>query len=312
MYCMTVNQPRAQLLRRNRKALPPADPTLVGQGDGTQLADGPYDGRRLSYATTFTNPVQRHIIQAMELLTAKPYLLRRIRAFEAQGVPHGQAFWQQALEVMGIDITTPAGEIARIPAKGPVVITANHPHGLIDGMVLAEVIGRVRKDYKILTRSLLTGVGEIDEFMLPVPFDHEPDALEKNLEMRRAAMAHLADGGVIALFPAGVVGSADTPFGPPVERDWHAFTAKMILRSGATVVPICFPGANSRPYQIASCVSATIRQGLLLYEVRRAFNRAQRPHVGQPIPPEQSAEWKSDPRGFMAWLRERTLALPEG
>jgi len=27
-----------------------------------------------------------------------------------------------------------------------VVITANHPHGLVDGMVLAELIGRVRTD----------------------------------------------------------------------------------------------------------------------------------------------------------------------
>ena len=41
---------------------------------------------------------------------------------------------------------------------GPLVVTANHPHGLIDGMVLAELIGKVRTDYKILTRSLLTGL----------------------------------------------------------------------------------------------------------------------------------------------------------
>ena len=282
---------------------------LIGQGDGADLGDQPYDRRRLSYATTFTNPIQQKIIQAMELATSKFHLLRLIREFEAMGVPHGQPFWSQALDVMGIDLITPGHEIARIPREGPLIITANHPHGLVDGMVLAELIGRVRTDYKILTRSLLTGVGEIDQFMIPVPFDHEPDAFEKSLEMRRKAMEHLADGGVIALFPSGVVASSDTWFGPAVEREWNAFTAKMIFRSKAAVLPIRFPGQNSRAYQFASNFSATLRQGLLLYEVRHALNKPQRPFVGDLLPQRDLKEWAGNPRAFMAWLRDHTLSL---
>lgn len=284
----------------------------LGQGDGADLSDQPYDRRRLSYATTFTNPMQQKAIQAIELLTAKYHLLRKIRKFEAMGVPHGQGFWAQALGVMGIPLQTPLAEIQRIPKTGPVVLTANHPHGLVDGMVLAELIGRVRTDYKILTRSLLTGVGEIDPFMIPVPFDHEPGALEKSLEMRKRAMQHLKDGGAIALFPSGVVASADRYFGPAIEREWSAFTAKMIQRSGATVVPIRFTGQNSRAYQIASLVSPTVRQGLLLYEVKNALNKPQAPIVGHPIADERLDEAVSDPRKFIAWLREHTLALERG
>lgn len=300
----------ARITRPRRGSLP-LDPTSpdVGQGDGSDLNDQPYDGRRLSYATTFTHPLQQRIIKAMEIATAKWSLLRKIRRFEAMGVPHGQAFWRQALDVMGIDLLTPEDEIARLPAEGPVVVTANHPHGLVDGMVLAELIGRIRTDYKILTRSLLTGVGEIDEFMIPVPFAHDPDALDKSLEMRRQAMTHLQGGGVIALFPAGVVASANRWFGPAVEQDWSAFTAKLIQRSGATVVPIRFQGQNSRAYQIASLTSQTIRQGLLLYEVKHALDKPQRPVVGHPVTPEQIAEWAGNSSGLMQWLREETLAL---
>jgi putative hemolysin len=286
-----------------------SDKAEPGQGDGSTLSDQPYDGRRLSYATTFTNPFQQRIIQGIELATAKWSLLRKIRRFEAMGVPHGQGFWSQALGVMGIDIQTPPEEIARIPETGPVVITANHPHGLVDGMVLAELIGRVRTDYKILTRSLLTGVGEIDEFMIPVPFAHEPDALEKSLEMRRKAVAHLGQGGAIALFPAGVVASSDSYFGPAIEREWSAFTAKLIQRSGATVVPIRFPGQNSRAYQLASLISQTLRQSLLLFEVKHALDKPQRPHVGHGIQPDDIAKWKGDPMGLVEWLREETLSL---
>lgn len=280
-----------------------------GQGDGSSLADQPYDGRRLSYASTFTNPAQQRAIQAIELATAKMSLLRKIRRFEAMGVPHGQAFWAKALDVMGIDIETPQEEIERIPKTGPVVITANHPHGLVDGMVMAELIGRVRPDYKILTRSLLTGVGEIDEFMIPVPFAHESEALHKSLLMRKRAMEHLKHGGLVALFPAGVVASSDRWFGPAIERPWSAFTAKMIQRSCATVVPIKFPGQNSRAYQIASRTSQTLRQGLLLYEVKHALNKSQRPYVGDPIQPADIEGWAGDPMGLVHWLREETLGL---
>ena len=273
------------------------------------LSVEPYDKRRLSYANTFENPLQRVTIQVIELLTARMRLLRKIRRFEENGVPSGQAFWKQALDIMGIKLMTPADQITNIPPKGPLVITANHPHGLIDGMIVGELIGNVRTDYKILTRSLLTGIAEIDQFMIPVPFPHEENALEKNLWMRKQAMYHLKQGGVIVIFPSGSVASSETMFGPVIEKEWNPFTAKMIQRSNAKVLPIFFPGANSRWYQVANQLSATLRQGLLLYEIAHAMNKPQAPIVGTLINRETISEWSDNPRGFMTWIRSETLAL---
>ena len=122
-------------------------------------------------------------------------------------------------------------------------------------------------------------------------------------------MQHLADGGVVVLFPSGVVAASSTPFGDVVESEWNPFTAKLIQRSGADVLPIFFPGRNSRAYQIANCISATLRQGLLLHEVVHSLNRPQRPIVGEPFAREDIESWSGNPRGFCAWLREQTLAL---
>ena len=277
--------------------------------ESDQQADMPYDRRKLSYANTFTNPVQRNTIKTLELLTGKLRLLRKVRQFEKMGIPIGQPFWKQALDLLGISLLTKQSEIEKIPKKGSLVITANHPHGLVDGMVLAELIGKVRTDYKILTRSLLTGVKQIDQFMIPVPFEHEENALKKGLEMRRSAMDHLEKGGVIVIFPSGKVASSETIFGNVVEADWNPFTAKLIQKSGANVLPIFFPGSNSRIYQIANQISATLRQGLLIYEVVHAMNKPQSPYVGSLIKQDEIAYWKSDPRGFMRWLREQTLRL---
>ena len=277
--------------------------------ENAQQADVPYDRRKLSYANTFTNPFQRNTIKTLELLTGKLRLLRKVRQFEKMGIPFGQPFWSQALDLLGIELLTSEGEISRIPKKGPLVIVANHPHGLVDGMVLAELIGTVRTDYKILTRSLLTGVKQIDQFMIPVPFDHEENALQKSLEMRRFAMKHLENDGVLILFPSGKVASSDTIFGSVVEGEWSPFTAKLIQKSNADVLPIFFPGSNSRMYQIANQISATLRQGLLIYEVVHAMNKPQKPVVGNLIKQDEISSWRRDPRGFMRWLRDTTIAL---
>lgn len=268
-----------------------------------------YDMRRLSYAGTFKNPFKVFSIRAIEWLTAKVHLLRLIRSFERTGVPFGVPFWTKAVRQMGIRIDTPDAEIALIPKTGPLVVVANHPHGLVDGMIMGELLSRVRPDFKILTRSLLTGIPEIAEFMIPVPFPHEDNARELGLQMRNETMAHLKKGGAIILFPAGKVAMSETFFGPSVEAEWNVFTHKMIQRSGALILPIRFTGQNSRAFLIANLISDTVRQGLLLYEIKRALFKPQRPYIGAPIPASELDKWDGNPRGFLAWLREHTLNL---
>ncbi len=269
----------------------------------------PYKMRNLSYAGTFRNPVKASTIRTIEWLTGKYPLLKLIRQFERTGVPTGQVFFTKALKTMGIAVTTPAEQVARIPATGPLVVVANHPHGLVDGLVMGELIGRVRSDYKILTRSLLTGIPEIEHHMLPVPFPHEENARAQSLEMRNICMEHLEAGGVIILFPAGKVATSRGYFDRAVEAEWNPFTAKMVQRSGATVLPIFFPGTNTRLYHIADKLSATFRQGLLLHEIYSALNRPQSPVIGTPIPAEEIKAHGSDTRSLLGWLRETTLAL---
>ncbi len=269
----------------------------------------PYDMRRLSYAGTFSNPFKANSIRSIEWLTAKITLLKLIRDFERDGAPFGPPFWPKAIKHMGIRIDTPEEEIARIPKTGPLVVVANHPHGVVDGMVMAEIVCRVRPDFKILTRSLLTGIPEVEEFMIPVPFPHEENARQAGLEMRNQTMAHLKEGGVIILFPAGKVAASESWFGPAIEAEWNPFTHKMIQRSGASVLPMHFFGQNSRAYQISNKVSATLRQGLLLYEIKRGLFKPWRPHIGHALPPEELKRWADNPRGFLDWLRAHTLSL---
>jgi len=271
-----------------------------------------YDKRNLTYANSFENGLQASTIRAIEWLTGKISIIRMVREFERRGGAEGLDFWRAALDVMGIEITTPAEQFARIPKTGPVVVVANHPHGLVDGMIMAELIARVREDFQILTREVLTGLDAVaSSFLIPVPFPHDKDAQSKSVEMRAAAMARLKAGGLICIFPSGVVATSKTAFGPVEEAEWNVFTAQMIRRSGAAVVPIHFRGSNSRWYHIANRLSPTLRQSLLLHEVVHVCNQPHGPVIGSPLTPEEMAPLANDPRGFIGWLRQHTLSLED-
>lgn len=272
-----------------------------------------YDRRQLTYANSFDDGWTSTAIKTIEWLTGKISILRMVNKFERMNADHrGQKFWAGALGVMGVDLQTPPEQIDNIPQEGPIVIVANHPHGLVDGMSLAELIGRRREDYRILTRSVLTGLDEAaTSFMIPVPFPHDPEAQKKMVEMRTKARDFLKQGGVVALFPSGVVSSSDTMFGPVIEREWNVFTAQLIRRAGARVVPIYFPGQNSRWYQIANQISPILRQGLLLHEIVKTCHKPQTPIIGKPLTDIQMEELERNPRNFMAWLRNHTLTLKD-
>jgi putative hemolysin len=99
--------------------------------------------------------------------------------------------------------------------------------------------------------------------------------------------------------------------GPAVEGEWNVFTAKLIRTTGATIVPCYFTGSNSRWYHVANRISPVLRQGLLIHEVVHAFDKPQAPIIGHPIAPEEWVDRIAKPRDFMAWLRNRTLALKD-
>ncbi|MEM1388896.1 MAG: lysophospholipid acyltransferase family protein [Pseudomonadota bacterium] len=269
-----------------------------------------YDRRRLTYANTFDSLLKSLTIKAIEWVTGKITIIRMLREFQRRGPHLREELWGDALDIMQIDIQTPPEQLARVPKSGPVVVVSNHPHGLVDGMIIGHLLNHTRCDYKVLVRGFLTGIDEMAaSFLISVPFPHEDNAQAKGIEMRAAAMKQLDDGGVVALFPSGVIAHSDRMFGPAVEAEWNVFTAKMIRRSGATILPIFFPGSNSRWYLAANRISATLRQGLLLHEIVAACKKPQAPVIGNPITPDEWREPMKDPRAYMAWLREHTLGL---
>jgi putative hemolysin len=262
-----------------------------------------------SYAVPTDPPVKRGLIRLMEKVTGQPKLKRLY--LDNQRFPRpSESFWAAAVRSLALDVLYDEAALARLPRTGPTVFVANHPYGVLDGLVISWLVQKVRPDFLVLTNAVLMRAEEVRDYVLPIDFSETPEALAMNVKSRAAARAQLEKGGAVVVFPAGGVSTAPDRLGrrPAVDAAWQPFVAQLIQRSKATVAPIWFGGQNSRLFQIASHVSLTLRLSLIFHEVKTRMGTTLPVAVGAPIPFEELAPIK-DRQAMADLLMARTYAL---
>jgi putative hemolysin len=264
--------------------------------------------REISYAHSARTKGGRAVIRAVENATGRLRLIRRAAGYETE-VEAGRDFWQVMVERYGLSLDVVGGTLDHIPATGPLVMVANHPYGILDGLMMGHILSRVRGDFRILAHRVFRKARDLDAVVLPISFDDTKEAMALNLETRKAALAYLAEGGAIGVFPGGTVSTALRPFGQAMDPGWRSFTAKMVAKSDAAVVPVFFEGANSRLFQIASHVHTTLRVALLINEFRTRVDEPVRVVIGRPIPRDRLDAHRGDTKAMMDFLRRETYAL---
>ena len=238
-----------------------------------------------SYAKPSDPPVKRGLIRLVERATGQPGL-KRLYLDNQRNPRMGESFFAAAVRKLDLDVRYDAAALARIPASGPVVIVANHPYGVLDGIVISWLIEKVRRDFVVLTNAVLMRAPEVRAHILPIDFAGTEEAIRINIESRAAARALLERGGCVVVFPAGGVSTAPDRWGrhPAVDARWQPFIAALVQRARATVVPVWFGGQNSRLFQIASHLSATLRLSLIFHEVKARIGTLLPVVIGAPVP----------------------------
>ncbi len=264
--------------------------------------------RELSYSHSGATRASRVFIRTLENVTGRTGMIRRAAGYEHE-VAAGRDFWQVMMERYRLELDVIAGDLSNIPAEGPLVMIANHPYGILDGLIMGHILQKCRGDFRILANQVFRKSDDLNRIVLPIDFDDTKEAVATNLATRKTALSYLAQGGAIGVFPGGTVSTALTPFAQPMDPGWRSFTAKMIVRSQAQVVPLYFEGRNSRLFQMASHLHYTLRLGLLIKEFRARVGTKVGVAVGAPIAPEGIAERARDPRALMDYLRRETYTL---
>ncbi len=235
-----------------------------------------------SFADSELGALPCAFIRAMERVTGQPRIKSLYLDYVDEDRPD-EFFWQDSVARLELDVRLNFDAGAYIPKTGGLLVVANHPFGVIDGLILCSEISKVRSDYKILTHQVLRQAPAVKHQILPIDFEETPAALQTNIATRKQAIKQIENGGVIILFPSGAISLPQRLTGPALDSEWKTFAAKLALIDGTTVLPFFFSGKNSLTYVMARRLSMTLGYSLMFREICKRIGSRVDVTVRRPI-----------------------------
>ncbi len=262
-----------------------------------------------TFATSEVNFLGRAFIQITELGTGKIILKKLYDQYLKENRPP-ENFWHDAIDKLQINIDSYYNSLNPIPKEGRLIIIANHPFGVIDGVTMCSLLTKVRQDYKLITHKVLRQAKAVKENIIPIDFAQTKTALINNIQARKEAEQFLNQEGVIIIFPSGVISTKPKlkPKIKAVDGDWKQFTSKLSIRTKSPVLPMFFEGQNSELFHIANRMGQAFRYSLMMYELKRRIGKNIKVHIGEVIPFEKIKEI-GDLIKITQFLRKKTYEL---
>lgn len=190
-------------------------------------------------------------------------------------------FWKKTLDILNIDYY--AENIANIPKTGSAIVVANHPFGLLDGLIICSIICDIRKDYKILINEEVSQIDQIREYLLPIKFSTVTADIKKNIITKKKAIEHLNSNGILITFPSGEVATSSLIFNEANEREWKPLIGSIINKTKADIVPVRFFGKNSSFFHTIGFINNNLRRVLFIRELFNKKNKKFNLSIGKRI-----------------------------
>ena len=190
-------------------------------------------------------------------------------------------FWKKTLDILKINYI--AENVDNIPKAGSSIIVANHPFGLLDGLIICSIICDVRKDYKILINDEVSQIDQIREYLLPIKFSTLTEDIKKNIISKKKAIEHVNSNGILITFPSGEVATSSLIFNEANERRWKPLIGSIINKTNAAIIPVRFFGKNSLFFQTIGFVNNNLRRILFIRELLNKKNQTFKLSIGKKI-----------------------------
>ncbi len=221
------------------------------------------------------NFAQRLIIQTIETFTGKNKLEKLYKNYSInQKDP--KTFWTDILNAMQIKIINKSHNNFTVPKSGPLLVIANHPFGIIDGLILCSLVSQFRDDFKIMTHETLQFLPQLEQFILPVDFSGQTkESKILNMQTAKNAKEHLNNSGILIIFPSGGVSVAKSLKSEAVDDSWKLFPAKLIHQTKADILPIYFDGKNGFLFHFfaSKLKNQTLKYSTYIHETRKKIGK---------------------------------------
>ncbi|OYW10473.1 MAG: hypothetical protein B7X34_04500, partial [Acidobacteriia bacterium 12-62-4] len=145
-----------------------------------------------------------------------------------------RALTRRMLDELGVKLQLHEPDLERIPKTGPAVIVCNHPYGMLEGLILTQMLTPLRPDVRIVTNQLLAEITELNKICIWVdPIADRSQAARFNSRGLRECLAWLKGGGLLVMFPAGEVSTIDFKRRGIVDPEWIPSAAWLARKCGA-------------------------------------------------------------------------------
>ncbi|MBR1513605.1 MAG: 1-acyl-sn-glycerol-3-phosphate acyltransferase [Bacteroidales bacterium] len=173
--------------------------------------------------------------------------------------------------------------------EGSFITVSNHPYGGLDGLILIDLIGHFREDFKVMANQVLALVKTIkDNFISVVPrTDKAVQVAKESIAGLRKAIQHLMDGHPLGIFPAGAVSDFHFRDFGIYDRDWQESAIRLIQKMKVPVLPIRFFDRNSTWYYLLGFIGWQVRSVRLPKEVLNKAGKKVRLGIGPVISVEE-------------------------
>ncbi|MDB5471725.1 MAG: acyltransferase [Caulobacter sp.] len=182
-------------------------------------------------------------------------------------------------------LETTARGLEHIPASGRLILVANHPTGIADGIALYDAVKGPRPDVVFYANSDAHRVcPRFDEALIPVEWVKAKRTRERTrltLVMTREAMEAER---CLAIFPAGVLSRRDAQ-GVLTDKPWMATAISVAQKYETPVVPVHVAGPWSTLFHFFNGFSPELRDITLFHELLNKKGRRFELIFGRPIPP---------------------------
>jgi putative hemolysin len=171
---------------------------------------------------------------------------------------------------------------------------SNHPFGSYDGILLLDIVGSFRDDYKVMVNLILNQIQAMRPSFIAVDPLQSDDPEKKKITMQgiRAAMKHVKDGHPLGFFPAGAISKLDKSL-TIRDRQWQPTIIRLIRQLQVPVIPIFFHGHNSTFFNILGMIDWRLRTLRLPKELFRKYGKEVHVSIGEPISVDRQNECKS-------------------
>lgn len=222
----------------------------------------------------------------------------------------GPDFARAVLKDIGVEYEVIGRERLEKLPDGPFITISNHPYGSIDGVMLVDLFGHIRPDFKVMVNRFLSRIGTLsDNFICVTPVGAERTAPTRDsIQGIKDSVAHVRGGHPLGLFPSGAVSDLSIKDGCIRDREWQEPVIRLIRKLNVPVVPVHFLDRNSDFYYSLGLIDWRVRLLRLPGEVFNKRGKRTRIAIGEIITPEVQKEF-DDIGDFRDYLRNKVYNL---